>query len=78
MTADGKFPTWVKPGARAVSSIHGPGHVTYTSGVYIGFHFDDNRRDEMTDCWYSDETGDGRFTSGFGIDELTPEKGEMK
>ena len=73
------FPYWVKPGARAVSSIHGPWYVTYTYKEFICFHFDDNKRDKMTDCWYSDETGDGRFTSGSGIDELTPGiNGEMK
>ena len=64
---------WVKPGARVVSSIHGPGNITTLHKGMIGVHWDVNKRDKMTDCWYHDYDGSGQYSSGYGIDVLTPE-----
>ena len=66
-------PEWVKPGARVVSSCHGPGHITSVHREMIGVHWDANERDKTTDCWYQDYDGSGQYSSGHGVDALTPE-----
>lgn len=66
-------PEWVKPGARVVSSCHGPGHITYVHREMIGVHWDVNERNETTDCWYQDYDGSGQYSSGNGVDVLTPD-----
>jgi len=72
-----QFDSWVVVGAKAVSSCHGDCTIMRVDRVRksIGVHFDRNRRDNLVDCWYIDERGDGRgYTSGKGIDELMPKK----
>ena len=61
---------WANVGARVISSVHGPSTVTFANSRYIGVHFDKNHKDRMTDCRY--EYSNGIYTSGHGIDELTP------
>jgi len=65
-------PVWANVGARVISSVHGPSTVTFAfaNSRYIGVHFDKNNKDRMTDCRY--EYSNGIYTSGNGIDELTP------
>ena len=70
------LPTWARLGAAVKSSVHGPGTITNANRRAIGVHWDSNGRDRMTDCWYQDEAGDGRYTAGHGIDELTPATSE--
>ena len=64
------LPVWANVGARVISSVHGPSTVTFANSRYIGVHFDKNHKDRMTDCRY--EYSNGIYTSGHGIDELTP------
>lgn len=70
------LPTWAELNAKVMSSVHGPGTITNANRRAIGVHWDSSGRDRMTDCWYQDEAGDGRYTAGHGIDELTPATSE--
>jgi hypothetical protein len=65
-------PEWAKSGTRVVSSIHGAGNITTVYCGCVGVHFDANKRDKTTDCWY-ERDANGAYNSGNGIDLLTPE-----
>ena len=67
------YPEWAKPGARVVCSLHGPGNVTTVGSGLIGVHFDTNKRDSGTDCWYQ-ANGNGQYISGSGRCLLSPEQ----
>ena len=67
------YPEWAKPGERVVCSLHGTGYVTTVGSGLIGVHFDTNKRDNNTDCWYK-ENANGQYISGTGRCVLSPEK----
>lgn len=67
------YPEWAKPGSRVVCRIHGPGYITTVGSGVIGVHFDSNKRDRNTDCWFIEKNWTGEYERGNGRDLLRPE-----
>lgn len=63
---------------RVVCSCHGAGKVIDVRKDYVGVHWDWNKKDDMVDCWYSDENNNGVYSAGHGVAVLSHEKSITK